>query len=107
MYETLLDFSYKLFIVIFLYRKLSDSIPKNAELDTESICDMAKIYTKSNLNDYQKRNNSASADLCINNPALLLNWSKRRSIYIGPRKGASRWLPIQEREKPIKALFYD
>ena len=50
----------------------SDSIPKNVELDTESIRDKAKIYTKSNLNDYQKRINSASADLCVRNPALLL-----------------------------------
>ena len=31
---------------------LSDSIHKNTELDTESISDKAKIYTKSNLNKY-------------------------------------------------------
>ena len=42
------------------------------ELDTESIRDKAKIYTKANLNDYQKHVNSASADLCVRNPALLL-----------------------------------
>ena len=50
----------------------SDSIPKNVELDTESIHDKAKIYTKANLNDYQKRVNNASADLCMHNPSLLL-----------------------------------
>ena len=42
------------------------------ELNTESIRDKAKIYTKANLNDYQKCVYSASADLCMRNPALLL-----------------------------------
>lgn len=41
-------------------------------LDTESIRDKAKIYTKANLSDYQKRVNDASADLCVRNPSLLL-----------------------------------
>ena len=81
----------------------SDSIPKNAELDTESIRDKAKIYTKSNLNDYQKCINSASADLYMHNPALLLG--KNGELFkLAQEKSASRRLPVQKREKSIQEL---